>query len=470
MFFVAHYIINGGFAIVHRSSHTAGETLWVPNSKDIVAALRRHLPTPKKVVQAAARKVSNYGSQPLTFSLFFCCISPFVLLTIPNSLTSLEVMAVVYGISISLCCGLLLEVVWPAVLKPYFDLYWLFTLFYCLGFAPTLLFLGAAGHQAATIGLATALIVLVLCVDWKIFFMILVAGVASASVVYRLLTGTFVPAMDFDAKWTLYILFTLATVVTLLFARTRDLHTTNQLQTTKLLGGSIGHETNNYLHIGIGFGQLFDLRIKHKQLKPLSQASEEERKEGYYISKDFAEDIQQSSVDLVTAGWEGASKVKMFTQAMQQSIIGTQLARVSIKDCVETTLQDPYFGAAEVHKGLHLQLEDDFRAKVPLRFFRHIIYNLVKNAYHHGGATRVQLTLNKAGRTLQVYDNGTGIAADQLPYIFDLFYTKGGSGTGIGLALVKTIVGAFGGRIHCQSKQGEGSYTEFTTYFPELAQ
>ncbi len=67
---------------------------------------------------------------------------------------------------------------------------------------------------------------------------------------------------------------------------------------------------------------------------------------------------------------------------------------------------------------------------------------------------------------LKVHDNGSGIADDDLPHIFDPFYSKkvlGRSGTGLGLTVVWNTVHDHGGFLDVQSRdQG----TSFTLYFP----
>jgi signal transduction histidine kinase len=83
--------------------------------------------------------------------------------------------------------------------------------------------------------------------------------------------------------------------------------------------------------------------------------------------------------------------------------------------------------------------------------------NLIANALHYtptGGQVQVTGQLDPDHRrvTVAVSDTGTGIAPENLPYIFDRFYKSGNSrGTGLGLAIAKNLVIAHGGNISAQS-------------------
>lgn len=68
---------------------------------------------------------------------------------------------------------------------------------------------------------------------------------------------------------------------------------------------------------------------------------------------------------------------------------------------------------------------------------------------------------------IDVIDNGAGISEENKAKIFNLFFsTKGGKGTGIGLAATKKIVMDHGGTIECESKAGHG--THFTVFLPAI--
>ena len=69
-------------------------------------------------------------------------------------------------------------------------------------------------------------------------------------------------------------------------------------------------------------------------------------------------------------------------------------------------------------------------------------------------------------------DNGSGIAANDLPFVFDRLYSGGGartglSGHGLGLSIVKTIIELHGGSVAITS--GEGCGTTVETSWPTEA-
>jgi two-component system NtrC family sensor kinase len=92
-------------------------------------------------------------------------------------------------------------------------------------------------------------------------------------------------------------------------------------------------------------------------------------------------------------------------------------------------------------------------------------------AMNGGGTLRLVVDRDAAGSTIiSVADTGTGIAAEELPHIFEPFYTtkKEGSGVGLGLSVVYGIVERHGGTVSVQSEPGKG--TVFTLTFPPVAQ
>ncbi len=96
---------------------------------------------------------------------------------------------------------------------------------------------------------------------------------------------------------------------------------------------------------------------------------------------------------------------------------------------------------------------------------RRLIMILVDNAIKYtpaGGRVGVALRHQDNCCLIEVADSGCGIAAEQLPYVFDRFYRAdpartAGMGVGLGLAIARTIVEAHQGRVEVTSTSGKGS-------------
>ncbi|MEM6262211.1 MAG: ATP-binding protein, partial [Bacteroidota bacterium] len=95
-----------------------------------------------------------------------------------------------------------------------------------------------------------------------------------------------------------------------------------------------------------------------------------------------------------------------------------------------------------------------------------ILSNLMTNAIKftpEGGQVSVETHRSRNQLQITVQDTGQGIAAEDLPHIFDRFYqvdssdTRGGEGTGVGLALTRELVQVMGGKITVESRLNQGS-------------
>ena len=102
------------------------------------------------------------------------------------------------------------------------------------------------------------------------------------------------------------------------------------------------------------------------------------------------------------------------------------------------------------------------------------ILNLVTNALDACAGARGTVTISTRsvadpdGVEIVVTDTGCGIAEEDLPQVFRVFYsTKGSDGTGLGLAVTQKIVREHGGEIAVESRRGTG--TSFTIRLPRNA-
>ncbi|MFE0737308.1 SpoIIE family protein phosphatase [Streptomyces sp. NPDC058855] len=101
-----------------------------------------------------------------------------------------------------------------------------------------------------------------------------------------------------------------------------------------------------------------------------------------------------------------------------------------------------------------------------------VILNLLSNAlkFTFDGSIRVAVRAEGAQAVVRVEDTGIGVATEEMPRLFERFHrienarSRSNEGSGIGLALVKELVGLHGGDITARSTEGEG--TCFTVRLP----
>jgi signal transduction histidine kinase len=99
-----------------------------------------------------------------------------------------------------------------------------------------------------------------------------------------------------------------------------------------------------------------------------------------------------------------------------------------------------------------------------------VLFNLVDNALRftsQGGEVTVRATREDGSCEVSVEDTGPGIPPEHLPLVFERFYrvdpsrSREDGGTGIGLAIARSVVEAHGGRIWAESRVGVGSRFRF---------
>ena len=133
--------------------------------------------------------------------------------------------------------------------------------------------------------------------------------------------------------------------------------------------------------------------------------------------------------------------------------------------------------SSEIHvtRGDHLV---DVRTEIPegaavwgdRERIHQVLFNLLDNAVRYtppGG--EVVVAARPAGTVceIRVEDNGPGVPPEHVPFLFERFYrvdqarSRGEGGTGIGLAIARSVVEAHGGRIWAESEVGRGSTFAF---------
>lgn len=134
------------------------------------------------------------------------------------------------------------------------------------------------------------------------------------------------------------------------------------------------------------------------------------------------------------------------------------------------------FRSATERAGLVLSIQTEplsSPVKLDVEMYEKIVSNLLSNAIKFTKAGKVSVLLRDAGSSVEltVSDTGVGVSPAQVPHLFERFYRVEGTwsrtheGSGIGLSLLRDLVGLHGGTVMADSVIGEG--TQFVVTLPK---
>ncbi|RXK52992.1 PAS domain S-box protein [Oleiharenicola lentus] len=234
-----------------------------------------------------------------------------------------------------------------------------------------------------------------------------------------------------------------------------------KLESLGTLAGGIAHDFNNILTGILGFAHLCqaDLAPDHPAAHWV---------DGILKSGERAKGLVQQILTFSrkTESMRGPVRLQLVTQESVALLRSTLPAMVRLECEIDPACPPVLADPTEIHQ---------------------VILNLCTNAWHAlpetGGCIEVRLLSCDVDTRfaqehgplqpgphvrLSVRDNGKGMSAATIERIFEPFFTtkEAGKGTGLGLAVVHSIVQSHEGAIHLQSTPGQG--TTFDLYFPAL--
>ena len=155
---------------------------------------------------------------------------------------------------------------------------------------------------------------------------------------------------------------------------------------------------------------------------------------------------------------------------LESGRVALQRAAISASDLLRTGAQRLLAQAERARLTLAIEVPPELPAVVADRArIEQVLLNLVHNAIKFtppGGTITISAEAERGMVAVTVRDTGVGIAAAELPRLFERFFktdrARRSDGTGLGLAIAKHIVSEHGGDIGVTSELGEGSAFVFT--------
>ncbi len=119
-------------------------------------------------------------------------------------------------------------------------------------------------------------------------------------------------------------------------------------------------------------------------------------------------------------------------------------------------------------KNVHIAFRDEYEGQIIFdqqRMFR-VFANLLENARKamgHSGTCTITVVETHEMLQFEVSDDGVGMGEDVLDHIYEPFYSSSpNGGTGLGMAIVKSVIEAHHGMVEIESAEGAGTTVKFT--------
>ncbi len=229
-----------------------------------------------------------------------------------------------------------------------------------------------------------------------------------------------------------------------------DLARSNELR--RQMTADIAHELRTPLSVILGYTEA------------LSEGKLSASAETFTVMHEEARHLQRLIEDLRTLSLADAGELPLMKQPVPPGVL---LERAAVAHAPR---------AQEKAVAIEVKVLPDLpQVAVDPDRMAQVLSNLINNARRYtpqGGCVRLEAAGADTAVALKVIDNGAGIAAKDLPYVFDRFYRAdesrhgGGGESGLGLAIAKSIVEAHGGTIAVESTPGQGS--TFTITLPAV--
>lgn len=221
-------------------------------------------------------------------------------------------------------------------------------------------------------------------------------------------------------------------------------------ETLKRFLATFSHELRAPLNSIVGFSELLA-----EDFEKLSPEQIQEFMKNIHVS---GKHLQQLINDILDLSKIEAGKVELHVESYPVEYFTDAVRRVLHVGLKQKKIQLVF----DVGQDVDSLAVDQTRMK-------QILVNLVSNAIKHsrtGGTITVRIRRIETDIEVRVYDQGRGIAPQDIPRLFHPFFQVKGSdandgGSGLGLAITKRLVELHGGRIWVESEQGKGSTFAF---------
>ena len=296
--------------------------------------------------------------------------------------------------------------------------------------------------------------------DTTAFFISLTLGFLSGGILYMLESNTM--NLEYSASFIIYIYLSFLFISQIIAkdkekkAAAKDLLQKEKLTMIQAFAEMIAHELKTPISVTSMQASTFYIILKN--------IKKEKSTKKYIMDQKNYEALEKITNMLTEISKHGLNTLDNLLSSLRGSVIEEKKEVISIKQVINAAIEDSRLYNLKT-ENIDVICNDNFSIKYSFNCLKHVVINLIKNAYIHNKSD-IKIEIETCNNRLFFKDYGKGISKNLIKKIFDKFYTESKSGTGIGLSFCKLVMEDLGGFIECQSIKGQ--YTKFILEFPKI--
>ena len=367
----------------------------------------------------------------------------------------------------ALCLMLALKNQWPQRLRRFVPAFWYGTILFALPFFFGFMMLKNGSSPVWLVSAISALLLLILLVDWVNLIIMFAVGSAAAWVAFVSTTDT---VGDLQVFYEQLPVFVFALVAGTIFNYRREILKRERLETMLAVGSSVAREIRAPL-LGIKTGS-----VRLKQYLPVLLQTYDKAHEANSTVATIPPQHRRALDHVLDRIFADVARANTVVDMLLRNtgalpIDPSSFRHYAMAECVEAAIARYPFATERQRKLIKLKVEEDFVFFGSDAVMVHVFLTLTKTALAavtragHGDVT-IQVDGRGSENVVRFRDTGGVVGAAATFRIFDEFSPlEAGSGTGPGLAFTKRAMEILSGSIVCNAERG--TYTEFILSFPE---
>ncbi|NCA28857.1 MAG: response regulator [Proteobacteria bacterium] len=349
----------------------------------------------------------------------------------------------------------------PSKLIRYFPAYFFFSLFVSIPFFFTYMLFA---NNFSDIWLMSYLVAIYLAIlliyHWWVIILMF-----SSCILINLFLYSFVRILPthfsgFEIK---YIPVYIFAIVSGILCHRTELKSQFKIKNMKSFGNGIAHEMRNPLNA---------INLVTSRIKSLISVSDNNIKKE--LDQDEIKEISKNLNTILGCTSRASEVIDMILANIKEKSNAEKLEFIQVADLISSSIREYGFDDESHRNHVSVNTNENFIIKVNKTAITYVIFNLLRNSLYYlknNPNQRIKIYLNNKDENFNQIifeDNGPGISASHIKYIFDSFYTYGkNEGTGLGLYFCKMTMESIEGSIECKSRVGK--FTKFILNFPKIS-